>query len=503
MNYASLFMNLFGEIVLTAAAFLVLVADVMLYRKQKPAERNHRLARWTLAGLGTAAVVYFIQLGSAPVNFADGMLVINPLNLFFKEVVLVITAITVFFSMEEPISEHVGEYYAMVLFGAIGMVFLVTSENLLMIFVSLELLSLCLYALVGFQKRILRSAEGAMKYFVFGAVSSGFLLFGLSYIYGATNALSLSAIAGSFKTDPLMAQSPVLLLGILFTLVGFGFKIAVVPFHLWAPDAYEGAAAPVAGFVASGSKVASFVALTKFLFQGVAPAAGSATIAFPFTLHFTPGWAPVIALMAFVSMIWGNVAAITQTNLKRLLAYSSVAHAGYLLVALLGAHSWGETAVYFYIIVYALTNLGAFGVVTALADKVGGDDIACFRGVWKRAPGQTVLMMIFMLSLAGIPPLAGFFGKFYLFAAGLSGDQTKLGYLWLVATAILMSAVSFYYYLQVLKVFYVADADARRGGPISVCPCQTWPMTVIALLIFAIGWYPTALLDWIQGFLKG
>ena len=519
MNYTSLFGYLFGEVVLTAAAFVILISDVMVHRKDDVGARNLRMARWTLAGLALAAVVYAIQFSNGNANFADGMLVINPLNLFFKQVVLAIAAITVCFSMEEPVSKHVGEYYAMILFGTIGMAFLVTSENLLMIFVSLELLSLCLYALVGFQKQILRSAEGAMKYFVFGAVSSAFLLFGLSYIYGATNSLSLPAIAETFKGDPLMARSPVLLIGILFTLVGFGFKIAVVPFHLWAPDAYEGAAAPVAGFVASGSKVASFVALTKFLLIGLAPAAGSAMITFdchatgffgkifPFAYHFTPGWAPVIALMAFVSMIWGNLAAITQTNLKRLLAYSSVAHAGYILVALLGAKTWGQTAIYFYIIIYSLTNLGAFGIVTALANKVGGDDIRCFAGVWKRAPGLTVLMMIFMLSLAGIPPLAGFFGKFYLFAAGLTGDKLQLGYLWLVITAILMSAVSFYYYLQVLKVFYVSSAERSpstslgASGPISVCPCQTWPMTVIALLIFLIGWYPTALLDWIQGFL--
>jgi NADH-quinone oxidoreductase subunit N len=500
MNYTALFGHLFGEILLTLTAFAVLIADVAFFRKDDLGARNRRMARWTLVGLVAAAVTYWVQGSFGNANFGDGALVINPLNLFFRQIILVITAVTVFFSMEEPVSENIGEYYAMILFGTLGMVFLVTSENLLMIFVSLELLSLCLYALVGFQKRVLRSAEGAMKYFVFGAVSSGFLLFGLSYVYGATNALSLSKIAATFQTDPLMAQSPVLLLGILFTLVGFGFKIAVVPFHLWAPDAYEGAPAPVAGFVASGSKVASFVALTKFLFDGVAPVAGSATISFPFVIHFTPGWAPVIALMAFVSMVWGNLAAITQTNLKRLLAYSSVAHAGYILVALFGARTWGFTAVYFYIIVYALTNLGAFGIVTALADKVGGDDIRCFRGVWKRAPGLTVLMMIFMLSLAGIPPLAGFFGKFYLFAAGLAGDQSRLGYLWLVITAILMSAVSFYYYLQVLKVFYVVEPDSRRG-PISVCPCQAWPMTIIALLIFVIGWYPTALLDWIQGFL--
>ena len=500
MNYTSLFGYLLGEVVLTAAAFIVLIADVMCHRKDDVGARNQRMAWWTLTGLFLAAVVYAIQFAQGNANFADGTLVINPLNLFFKEVILVITAITVFFSMEEPVSKHVGEYYAMILFAAIGMAFLVTSENLLMIFVSIELLSLSLYALVGFQKQILRSAEGAMKYFAFGAVSAAFLLFGLSYIYGATNSLSLPAIAETFKGDPLMARSPVLLIGILFTLVGFGFKIAVVPFHLWAPDAYEGAAAPVAGFVASGSKVASFVALTKFLLLGVAPAAGAATISFPFTPHFTPGWAPVIALMAFISMVWGNLAAITQTNLKRLLAYSSVAHAGYILVALFGAKAWGQTAIYFYIIVYALTNLGAFGVVTALANKVGGDDIRCFAGVWRRAPGLTVLMMIFMLSLAGIPPLAGFFGKFYLFAAGLAADQMQLGYLWLVITAILMSAVSFYYYLQVLRVFYVNPAS--RGGPISICPCQRWPMTVIALIIFLIGWYPTALLDWIQGFLQ-
>ncbi|MBV9462677.1 MAG: NADH-quinone oxidoreductase subunit N, partial [Verrucomicrobiae bacterium] len=279
--------------------------------------------------------------------------------------------------------------------------------------------------------------------------------------------------------------------------------VAVVPFHLWAPDAYEGAAAPITAFLASGSKVASFVALTKFLLIGLAPAAGSMAWGAG-NAPFRPGWAPFLAVLAALSMIWGNLAAIGQTNLKRLLAYSSIAHAGYILVALVGANSWSAPAVYFYVTIYALTNLGAFGIVTALANKVGGDDLIYFRGVWKRAPGLTVLMLFFMLSLAGIPPLAGFFGKFYLFAAGLHGTGPHLGLLWLVIVGVLFSAVSFYYYLKVLKVFYVQPPgeSASSASLISICPCQRWPMVIIALLIFVLGWAPFLLLDPIRDWLR-
>jgi NADH-quinone oxidoreductase subunit N len=328
------------------------------------------------------------------------------------------------------------------------MMFLVSSENLLMIFLSLELLSLSLYVLAAFNKRNIKSAEAALKYFLVGGVSAAFILFGLSLVYGLSGQLNINNIGLKPPLDPL------LVVALVMVVIGFGFKIAAVPFHLWAPDVYQGAPTPAAAFIASGSKVASFFILAKVMMVGFGSQIGSGA-----WRHFLPGWIPLLAIIAAASILLGNLAAIAQTSVRRLLAYSAIAQAGYILIGLLANNQQGVASLVFYTTTYALTVLGAFGVVNIVQERAGEEKFSAFAGLSKRAPLLSFCMMIFMLSLAGIPPLAGFFGKFYLFATAVAVGK-NLGLLWLVIFALAMSAVSLYYYLQVLKQIYVAPAPA-------------------------------------------
>jgi NADH-quinone oxidoreductase subunit N len=289
-----------------------------------------------------------------------------------------------------------------------------------------------------------------------------------------------------------MGMSPLLATGMLFALVGFGFKVAVVPFHLWAPDAYEGAPTPVTAYIATGSKVASFFVLLKVLFIGFAGLEGLA-----FWGHFSSGWTMLLAIMAALSMVLGNCAAIVQRNVKRMLAYSSIAHAGYIFIGLIAATRMGATSVLFYLIVYSLTNLGAFGVVAALSSRTGGDDLKDFDGMAKRAPFLSSLMLIFVLSLAGIPPLGGFFGKFYLFASAIQRDSQNFGLLWLVVLGILMSAVSLYYYLVLLKHIYVVDS--KNQSRIITPTYLNVALGLVALAVVLLGVYPKPILELLNG----
>jgi NADH-quinone oxidoreductase subunit N len=483
MNYTDLLHALAPEAVLVIAAFVALTLDLAGIRRAERARRNRTIGLVAVVGL-VAALIPLSQQLCTERNFFGGALVINRLSVIFSMVIVALTVITVFISMDFDLGRHVGEYFATVLFGAIGMMALVSTEELITIFVALELTSICLYILTAFHKGELRSQEAAVKYFMFGAISSAFLLFGLSYLYGVTGATNIREIAA--QPGPLMAVA------LLFTVVGFGFKVAVVPFHLWAPDAYEGAPTPVTAFIATGSKVASFFVFAKVAMTGFAGMAGSA-----FWGHTASGWVMLVGVTAAASMILGNVVAITQRNVKRLLAYSSIAHAGYIFVGLTAAKPMGATSVLFYIIVYSLTNIGAFGVVAALASRAGGDDMDHFNGMARRAPFLSLLLLIFVLSLAGIPPLAGFFGKFYLFAAAVQRDPQNFGLLWLVILAIVMSAVSLYYYLILLKHIYVVPAKdtGRIATPLYLNVC----LGLAALGVILLGVFPERLLSLLSG----
>lgn len=483
--YLEIFKALTAEVMLAVAALVALTLDFIEARRSDRAERTLTIGVVALIGLLATVIPLKEQLGQEPISFLGEMLLANDLTATFKMVIVVLALVTVIISMDFDVGRHVGEYYAVLLFSVIGMMLLVSTNDLVVIFVALELTSICLYILAAFHKGELRSQEAAVKYFMFGAIASAFLLFGLSYLYGVTGTTKLS------EMPDIGASGPLLIAGMLFVLVGLGFKIAVVPFHLWAPDAYEGAPTPVTALIATGSKVASFFVLVKVLVIGFAGREGSA-----FWGQFTSGWVMVIALAAAASMVLGNCAAIVQRNVKRLLAYSSIAHAGYILVGLAAATTMGSTSVLFYVIVYGLTNIGAFGVVAALSSRAGGDDMEHFNGMARRAPLLSLLLLIFVLSLAGVPPLGGFFGKFYLFAAAVQRDAETFGLLWLVVLGIVMSAVSLYYYLILLKHVYVHEP--ATGDRVVTPTYLNVSLVLVALSVIALGVFPDRILRFVN-----
>src|SRR6266568_856129 len=401
------------------------------------------------ATVGLALAIGAVMMLPRQATLFHGMLVITPLTSLFKIICLALAFFTVILARSDRASRNTGEYLAMLLLATIGLLLLVGTEELLMIFIGLELTSLSLYVMTAFDKTDVRSAEAGLKYFLFGSTASAFTLFGLSFIYGMSGTTGLAGIGQKLATQPMQ---PLLFVGIVMTLVGLAFKIAAAPFHLWAPDAYQGAPVPSAAFIASGSKVASFVVLGKIVLVGFGPLHGSAA------WHaMIAGWSPVLAALATLSIVIGNLVALVQTNVRRLLAYSAVAHAGYTLLGLVAGGRDGFSATLFYTTVYAFTLVGAFGVVALVRRETGGDDLQHFAGLASRSPILAGCMSIFMLSLAGLPPLSGFFGKFYLFSAALRADPNH-GLLWLVAVALFGSLISLYYYLIVLKVIFSEPA---------------------------------------------
>jgi NADH-quinone oxidoreductase subunit N len=451
----------------------------------EPSATRMRWGAW-LASFGclAAAVAMWVAPQTTPGDYLDGMLVLNPLTQLVKLVILALTICTALVSLESRFTDHAGEYFALLLLATAGMMFLVSTDNVLMIFISLELLSLALYVMTAFNKQNVQSAEAGLKYFLFGGMSAAFMLFGLSLVYGLSGELNLTRIAAKLGGPGL---DPLLVVALVMVVAGFGFKVAAVPFHLWAPDAYEGAPLPSAAFIASGSKVASFFILAKVMMVGFAGAEGSG--AWRSLVH---GWVPILAVTAALSVIVGNLAAIAQSSVRRLLAYSAVAHAGYALVGVLASQkSEGLASVLYYVTTYALTTVGAFAVVAVVQARAGNDKLSAFAGLSHREPLLAFCMMVFLLSLAGIPPLPGFFGKFYLFKSALftPGADQPLGLLWLVILALAMSAVSLYYYLQVLKQIYVAGApaDAPAIVPSRVSKAL---LGVLALIVLLLGCAP-------------
>jgi NADH-quinone oxidoreductase subunit N len=449
--------------------------------------------RFTVGGMiavvGCAAAILWTLVIPAQADALHGMLVVSPMTQLVKLCLLGLTILTVLISIEAKFTTHVGEYLVLILLATVGMMFLVSAEDVLMIFIALELTSLSLYILTAFNKRNIRSAEAALKYFLFGGMAAAFMLFGLSLIYGLSGSTNLHGIAAALAGKGL---DPLLVVAIVMTVIGFGFKVAAVPFHLWAPDAYEGAPTPSAAFIASGSKVASFFIFAKIMMLGFAGAEGSAGYQ-----DFLRGWTPIIALIATLSMLLGNLVAIVQSSVKRLLAYSAIAHAGYMLLGVMAHDEKAIAAVVYYAATYGLATIGAFGVVALVEESTGDDKLASFIGFSKRAPLAAFAMMIFLLSLAGIPPLAGFFGKFYLFAAALKMGAPNLGLLWLVILAIAMSAVSFYYYLKVLKHIYVVEPKDRTKGT-NVSMFAQVVLLVMAVLVIVLGCFPDLLVGPLQ-----
>jgi NADH-quinone oxidoreductase subunit N len=451
IDYAQLLQLAWPEIILAVAALVAMSVDLLALRGGCT-----RVRFATAAAIGSAGCAgAIVRLLKTPEqgNILDGMLIANPLTHLVQIALLVLAIFTLLFSIDSDFTEHVGEFVLLVLMATVGMMFLVGSQDLLVIFVSLELLSLSLYVLTAFDKRGPRAWEAALKYFLFGGMSAAFLLFGFSLLYGLSNSISLAGIASAIHGPTL---NPLLAIAIVTTTIGFGFKVAAAPFHFWAPDVYQGAPATSAAFIASASKVASFFIFFQVMALGFAGAEGSAGLP-----HYVRGWALVLAIVAVLSMVLGNLVAIRQHGLRRVLAYSAVAHAGYMLLGIVAHTEQSLAALLYYVVTYALATLGAFGVIAVVEEQMGGDQLASFDGLAERAPVLAICLAVFILSLAGIPPLAGFFSKFFLFVAVLNATPGHAGLLWLVVLAIAMSAVSLYYYLKVLKRVYVAGPTAE------------------------------------------
>jgi NADH-quinone oxidoreductase subunit N len=476
MNYRDLFNLASPEVIVVVTALAVLTIGLT-------SKRSAGLCA-AIAGAGLLFAIADLVLLPEKASLFHGMLVITPLSTLFKIICLILAFFTILLARSDHTLQNRGEYLALILFATIGLMLLVGSEELLMIFIGLELLGLSLYVLTAFDKRSVRSAEAGLKYFLFGSTASAFTLFGLSFIYGMTGTTSLATVAGKIGAQ---GASPLLAAGIIMTLVGFAFKIAAAPFHLWAPDTYEGAPIPSAAYIASASKVASFVVLGKIMLGAFAPNIGSAA------WHaMIAGWSPILAALATFSILLGNFVALAQKNVRRLLAYSAVAHAGYSLMGLVIGSREGFSATLFYSTVYAFTLVGAFYVVALVRRETGGDDIQNFAGLCTRSPLLAGCMAIFLLSLAGLPPLAGFFGKFYLFSAALSANNDN-GLLWLVVIALFGSFVSLYYYLIVLKMIFVDQPSPSAMSSAAPPVSQRFALIVLALVVILAGIAPESL----------
>jgi NADH-quinone oxidoreductase subunit N len=484
-DYKLLLLRLIPEIVLVAGGVLILFLDPTLARSWPARKRSIALSVFSalIALIAIARLAYQHPFGS----WLDGMFVGNPANAIVQEFILILSIFSLLISPADKFSRHLGEYYSLVLFGTVGLLLMAGAEDLLMAFIGLETASLTLYVLAGFYKTNVASAEAAMKYFLFGSAAAGFTLFGLSLIFGFAGGTSFASIAASLGKGPL---DPLLLIAICLTIAGFAFKIAAVPMQFWAPDVYEGAPIPSAALIASGSKLAGFFLFARLFTVALPHFSGSAEWG-----RLLPGWMPALAVISLASMIFGNLVAIAQSNLRRLLAYSAIAHGGYALLGLLASSERGLASVIYYMFTYGLAIIGIFGIVAQVERRHGMLRLEDLAGLSRRSPCLAVCLMTFVLSLAGIPPLAGFFGKFYLFLALLQSTTTAgTGLIWLVVVAIATSAVSLYYYLQILKQAWVVESRE----PIECSPVP-WPQTILLLTlagsILAFGCFPHLLLN--------
>jgi NADH-quinone oxidoreductase subunit N len=429
------------ELFLTAAGLLMLGLAAAFGKKHE--EFLAFLAALSV-GVTGAFLVFAASQDGRTTPILGGTFVLDNFALFFKGLVLLSLGLTVLAS-----SRYVGmapypggEYYALLLFAGVGMLFMASGDNLISIYVALELMALSSYILAGYFKAEAKSTEAALKYFILGAFSSGVLLYGLSLVYGVAGVMGLPELAKLFVSTP---RSNLLMLGILLILSGLLFKIAAVPFHVWTPDVYEGSPTPVTAFFSVGPKVAAYAILARIFY-----------VAFS---KFHADWGFVVALVSAATMILGNIAALLQSNVKRMLAYSSIANAGYALLGVLGFNTeWGLWGVLVYLLAYTFMNFGAFTLVILLEGKgYAGESVSDFNGLARRNMPAAVVMLIFLLSLAGIPPTAGFIGKYYLFTAAL-----KAGYTWLAVLAVVMSAVSLFYYFRIAAAMFFTEGAASK-----------------------------------------
>ena len=481
------FYYLLPEIVLTIGALLLLLADLLV-----PRDKQSILAWVTLAVLGATAIA-LVPVASANVQISRGLLAVDTFALFFKVVFLIAAALTVLMSVRylEVESTRAGEYYFLILCATLGMMFMAGGTDLITLFIGLETMAISFYILTGFLKPSRRSNEAAVKYFLLGAFSLGILLYGMSLMYGLSGTTNLRTIATALAGQE---RDPRLILAVILVVAGMGFKIAAVPFHMWAPDVYEGAPTPITGFLSVGSKAASFAMLLRIFIEGLPTMRVSLSMAPTMGGVVAPdiGWGTLFYVLSIVTMTVGNFAALTQSNLKRMLAYSSIAHAGYLLIGVVAGTSRGVTAMLVYLFVYAFMQLGAFAVLSLMRrEDVVGDELKDLNGLFFRQPFAAVAMLLFMLSLGGIPPTAGFMGKFWLFGAAIEQK-----YYWLAVIGVLNSAVSLYYYIRI--VVYMMLKNEPTGSEPKQSPALAFAMVAAVVATLLLGVYPQPLFEFAQ-----
>jgi len=473
------FFYILPEIVLAAGALVLLVVDVLVSRA-----RQDVLAAVTLIVLGATAVA-LLPVADAHVSIARGLVAVDRFALFFKVLFLVAAALTVLMSVRYLRVEgaSAGEYYFLILCATLGMMFMAGGTDLITLFIGLETMAVSFYILAGFIKPNRRSNEAAIKYFLLGAFSLGILLYGMSLLYGLSGSTNLATIATALAGQE---RDPRLVLAVVLVVAGLGFKIAAVPFHMWAPDVYEGAPTPVTAFLSVGSKAASFAMALRILVESL-PAMRLQGAEGPVI-----GWSLMLYVLAILTMSWGNLAAVTQSNLKRMLAYSSIAHAGYVLIGVIAGSTRGVAAALIYLMIYAFMQLGAFSVIVMLRreDSVG-DELKDLNGLYFRRPFAALAMLFFMLSLGGIPPTAGFMGKFWLFGAAIES-----GYVWLAVIGVLNSAISLYYYVRVV-VFMWLKNEPSGSDPV-VNPAMATAVAIALAATLLLGVYPGPLFEFAE-----
>ena len=449
---------------LCGLAIVVILLDLFLKRKWI-------LGAVSVAGLIVPAAFTLALWGREETSF-NGMLAVDEFSLFFNLFFLVCAALVILSSMDyvSKFKAFQGEYYALVLLAAVGMMLMASTRELISVFVALELTGISLYALTGFLKDP-KSSEAGMKYLLLGAVASAVLLYGMAMVFGLSGSTHFKDIAQAIPGD--LVDNPALLMGVVLLVAGFGFKIATVPFQMWVPDVYEGAPTPITAYLSVASKAAGFAVILRVFYEALGPV--------------SMDWGMMFAVLAAITMTLGNVVAIAQTNIKRMLGYSSIAQAGYLMMGLAAVSALGRSGLVFFLIAYALTNLGAFIAIIAISNKTGSDLINDYSGMAKRAPFLALALGLCLISLTGLPPTAGFMAKIYIFNAAVDYDL-----MWLVIIAVLNTAISAYYYLRVVKVMYLGAPLSEEAVPSS--GALRVALSAACLGVLLLGVYPWALL---------
>jgi proton-translocating NADH-quinone oxidoreductase chain N len=454
------------ELWLAGLGLLLVIVDLFV-----PPGRKYVVGAIGAGGLVLALIPISVMLTWEPRTVLAGTYVVDGFAVFFKIIAVVSTALVILAAMDGIRTRFEGEFYALLVFTALGLILMAGSTDLILLALSIEFVSLSSYVLAGFLKANPKSNEAGLKYFLYGAAASATMFFGFSILYGLTGTTGLYDLAAKLRGAPL----PAVYMAIAFMLAGFGFKTSIVPFHQWTPDVYEGAPTPVAAFLSVGSKAAGFAVLVRVFLVAVDPA--------------RVDWTVLMAVLAAASMTLGNLLALPQRNIKRMLAYSSISHAGFILIALAAFRGdFGVPGLLIYLFGYLFTQLGAFFVAVLIGVQLGSDEIADYAGLSRRAPVSALLMAVFMLSLTGLPPTAVFIGKFYVLAAAIDN-----GLLWLAIVGILNSVISLYYYVGVIRAMYVMPAPAERAVPEPAALQVALGLTGLGTL--AIGLYPQPLID--------